>query len=240
MALVLNSEVQVATIVSAYPVTRRMFEALGIDYCCGGRRMLLEAAAEINMPVESLLAVLQATIEQAESAPRTERDWQQASLDDLMAHIISSHHTYLNTELSRLDGMMQKVRAVHGEAHGDVLNALADIFNGLKVELEAHLRKEEEVTFPAIARLVQGVCDPAVRTTIRELETEHDHAGEALAKMRDLTHGYETPEDACATYFGLFESLQALERDLHQHVHLENNILFPRALRMAATCERAA
>lgn len=239
-ALALNPETLVGAVVATYPVTRRMMEALGIDYCCGGNRMLAEAAAEANVPVETVIAVLNTAIAQAAAAPPLERDWQQAPLDDLMAHIVITHHTLLRRELPRLRDMLQKVQHAHGAMHGDILQPLAETFTGLATELEAHLHKEEDTTFPAISRLEQGICDKSTLHMVTELEDEHEHAGTALATMRKLTNQYALPRDACLTYSGLYEGLQELEQDLHQHVHLENNILFPRVRQLIASCERAA
>jgi regulator of cell morphogenesis and NO signaling len=239
-SLKLNPQVQVATVVAEYPATLKMFEALGIDYCCGGRRLLTEAATQAGMPVETLISVLQTTIDQAASAPAVARDWQQMPLDELMDHIVQEYHTRLARELPLLDEMMAKVARAHGAQHGELLQPLSDTFTHLHAELDAHMRKEEDVTFPAVRHLISGVCDEAVRRTIAELEHEHTVAGDALARLREITHNYMLPADACATYAGLYERLQALERDLHAHIHLENNILFPRAMRLVASYDQAA
>ena len=239
--LKLNPEVQVATVVAEYPATKALFEAFGVDFCCGGKRMLAEAAAEANMPVEVLIRALDVVIHQAKANPVVERDWQEAPLEELIDHIIREHHVRLVRELPLLTKTLQKVGQAHGAKHGKVLQPLADTFAGLREELEAHLNKEEEIIFPMIRRLVNGICDKDFTRKIAELEHEHTGAGEALGKMHAITDDYALPPDACTTYAGLYDGLQALERDLHQHIHLENNILFPRALYLARSCgEQAA
>ena len=235
--LAINPEMSVGAIVAEYPATMRLFEALGIDYCCGGKMPLAEAARGVNMPVERVIAVLQAAMLQA---PAGERNWQTAPLDELMEHIVQQHHTFMRRELPRIAEMLAKVRRAHGERHGDVLEPLAETFNALRLELEQHLEKEETVTFPAIRMVLTGQADERARQTIVELEHEHEVAGEALARMRTLTNDYHTPADACATYCGLYNALQDMERDLHEHIHLENNVLFPRTREVLASQGRAA
>jgi regulator of cell morphogenesis and NO signaling len=235
----LTSEMTVGSVVVAYPVTMRMLESLGIDYCCGGKRTLADAARGAHLPVESLIAVLNTTIAQAGQAPATERDWQTATLDELMAHIVDVHHTFMHREVPRIADMMARVVRAHGPNHGDVLQPLADTFAALREEIEAHLVDEEERTFPLIRRLIAGQRDPQTAEAVRELEQEHDAAGEALARMREVTHNYQVPADACPTFCGLYDALQELERDLHRHIHLENNILFPRTRQVLAQEEAA-
>jgi regulator of cell morphogenesis and NO signaling len=232
----LTADTTVSSIAANYPASLRMLEALGIDYCCGGKLPLAEAAAKAGVPVETALAVLHTAIAQAVAAPAAGEDWLHADLDNLMAHILRTHHTYMHHEMSRLEAMLALVVRVHGPNHADVLQPLAAHYAALKRELEAHLRKEEEVTFPAIAKLAAGQVDEAVARTIAELSTEHEAAGELLAAMRADTGDYALPADACTTYGAVYNSLCELEKDIHQHIHLENNILFPRALKLATPC----
>jgi len=210
-----------------------MLESLGIDYCCGGKLPLETAAAEAGLPVETVIAVLETTIAQSRSSDE-ERNWSDAPIEELIDHIIATHHTYLYRELPRLEGIAALVGRVHGPAHGEVLEPLAAAFARLKAELEAHLTKEETVVFPAIARVVGGQRDDAAVTGAHELEDEHEAAGALLHEMHHLTDDFTVPDDACATYEALYRDLQALEQDIHRHIHLENNVLFPRVLRLLA------
>lgn len=236
----ISPEMIVGAVVAEHPSTMRMLEALGIDYCCGGKLPLAEAAQGANVPVETVIAVLKTTIAQAQQSPALERNWQQAPLDELMDHIVQTHHAFMHAELPRISQMVEKVGYAHGAAHGPMLAALAEVFKNLRAEIEEHLVKEEDVTFPAIRQLLAGRMDERVERIVRELEHEHEVAGAALARLREITRDYALPEDACATFAGLFTALQNLERDLHQHIHLENNILFPRVCQLAASQGKVA
>lgn len=229
-AITITPETTVSTIAASHPATLRMMEALGIDYCCGGKLPLADAATRVGLPVETVIAVLQTAIAQAGETGGADRNWQDALPEALLAHIVSTHHAYLHRELPRLEVMLETVARVHGPHHGDVLAPLLEHFRALKTELTAHLAKEEETTFPAIEQLLQGESgDTAVRT-IAELADEHEAAGALLEAMRTDTRNYTVPEDACNTFRALYDGLQELEGDIHRHIHLENNILFPRVL----------
>ena len=230
--LTITRDTALGDIVSAYPETMAMFEALGIDYCCGGKRTLNEAADGISMPVERLQGVLNTTILQVSQTGGMVQNWQQAPLEEIIRHIQDTHHVFMGRQLPRVQELLDKVQRAHGKAHGAMLDELGRTYGQLREEIEGHLHKEDTVTFPAITRLIGGTCDSIIRTTISELTAEHDNAGAALEQMRAVTHGYQLPDDACVTFSALFDGLQAMERDLHAHVHLENNILFPRSLAM--------
>lgn len=222
----------VCEIAAAYPATLRMMESLGIDYCCGGKNALEAAASQVGIPVATAIAVLETTIAQAAAGSEQEANWNDAPFDALIQHILDTHHTYMNRELPRLDGILTLVRRVHGPAHGDILEPLGQAFTALKSELEAHLRKEEEVVFPAILRVVQGARDAAALAGAKELEDEHDAAGAILHDMHRITHNFAVPDGVCATYEAVYRGLQELEGDIHRHIHLENNVLFPRLRRL--------
>jgi regulator of cell morphogenesis and NO signaling len=225
----------IGEIAAENPAVTRVFEKYGIDYCCGGKIPVAEACKARGIQVADLEAELvQATATRAPGG----QDWQAAELSALIDHIISTHHVYLKSELPRLQFLMDKVLAAHGKNHGDSLAPLGRTFAELRAELEAHLMKEEMVLFPIIRGLElakqQGRQAPAahcgsVNNPIRVMEHEHDSAGRALEAMRQATGNYTLPADACNTYRALFHALGELEADLHQHIHLENNILFPRA-----------
>ena len=205
------------------PAMARVFERHGIDYCCGGGRPLQEVCQEKGLSPEAL---------RAEAVPPAtpETDWMQATLPDLIQHILDRHHVYLRQALPQLDRKLARVLEAHGQADGPLLGELSRIFSGLRDELMAHMGKEEQVLFPMIRHLSAGVPAPMpLDGPIGMMEYEHESAGRALAAMRRLTHDYSVPEHACGTYRALFFELGELEADLHQHIHLENNILFPRA-----------
>jgi regulator of cell morphogenesis and NO signaling len=232
-------ETSVGQLVSQRPARARLFDQLGIDYCCGGGKSLAEACRAKNLDAKTVAAVLSAFDDQA-TAPADARDWTQASLTELCDHIEQTHHAYLKQELPRLDHCLRKIAAKHGPADGRLVELL-NVFLGFRAELEHHAMKEEQILFPLIRRLEAG-ANPAsfhcgsVNNPIRVMVMEHEHAGTALAQMRELTGGYQAPADACNTYRATMDALLVLERDMHRHVHKENSILFPRA----AEAEQAA
>lgn len=233
--------INVATTVRELAVTRlgatRVFEKLGIDYCCGGNRTLADACVKAKVPVETVADFLV----QAELGPHALselEDWQTASLTSLIHHIVEKHHTFTKAELPRLVKLINKVCAVHGAQHPELLQ-LKTIFLSLKEELEPHLLKEEQVLFPYITQLDAAIDQqsPAphaffgtVQNPVRMLSLEHDTAGDLLREMREITNDYAVPPEACMSYRALSQALLEFEADLHQHIHLENNLLFPRAI----------
>jgi regulator of cell morphogenesis and NO signaling len=226
----------IGQLVTERPSRAHVLERFGIDFCCGGKRPLGAVCAEHEVNVEALLGALR----EADAAPvrQDDRDWSQATLAELIEHIMSTHHAYLNAELPRIAGLVDKVFQVHGQRHAE-LRECRDVFRALKDELDAHLQKEELVLFPLIARMegsqlaLRSHCG-SVQNPIHMMEMEHDSAGAALARLRSLTRDYEPPADACNSYRVLLSSLAGLEADLHQHVHKENNILFPKAMKLEA------
>ncbi|MBK9305029.1 MAG: iron-sulfur cluster repair di-iron protein [bacterium] len=228
----------VAELVIKYPVLRETLERLGIDYCCGGKKPLAAAVADAGRDWTAVRAELQAALAAAaDGAPPA--DWNAAALGALVDHILQKHHVFTRTQLLRLDGLLDKVQNAHGAHHGSVLADLRRVFDGLRAELDAHLMKEEQILFPAIMGIdafMSGRGErPAIHCgsvghPIRQMEHEHDGAGQALVAMRRITADYRLPADACQTYCALYDGLQALEADLHEHIHLENNILFPRSV----------
>ncbi len=218
-----TKETHVSDVAAAMPATIRIFQQRGLDFCCGGHRPLAEACAEHQIDVDELLAEL----EQSGDQPTQERDWRDAPLADLIAHIQTRFHMPLRDEIPRLDAMVDKVVSRHGDYYPEMLLALQREFRGLRDELLAHMDKEDEVLFPAI------LAHARIDAPIEVMEQEHEHAGAALAAMRAITGQYTLPPGACPTFQGLFYGLDQLERDMHVHIHLENNILFPRAMAKA-------
>jgi regulator of cell morphogenesis and NO signaling len=213
----------------------RVFEKFGIDYCCGGKRPLADVCKEKGYDTALIQRELDAAMAYAGPA---ERDWTTASLSELIQHIVSTHHEYLRRELPAIETRLEKVYRVYNERYGPTLTGLPEVFAGLKNELDTHIIKEEMILFPAIARYEAAVnagqplpSTPfgTVSNPIHMMEDEHESAGRALVQIREITKNFEVPEYACVTFRALMSGLDELERDLHMHIHLENNVLFPRA-----------
>jgi regulator of cell morphogenesis and NO signaling len=234
MSVELNTKV--GELVLERPETMRTFERLGIDYCCGGHRSLEEACRLAKQDPAAVLATL-ATLAPPSAGVPSLQDWTRASLTDLIQHIVATHHDYLREELPRLDLLMGKVLRAHGERHAE-LARVAEICEALAADLMPHLMKEEQILFPFIRQMEQGqtgsACFGSVQSPIRVMEMEHEAVGALLAELRDLTGVYTTPADGCATFRALYDGLETLERDLHLHIYLENQILHPRATAMEA------
>jgi len=221
------------------PNATRVFERFGIDYCCGGHRQLAEACAAANISLNDVVTgIEQSDLHAANAAKKT--NWQSESLDSLVAHIVSTHHVYVKEEVPRILQLISKVVSVHGERHPELFR-VQQIFGDLGQELFTHLMKEEQILFPYVVQTERSAqsgqaaphsCFGTVQNPIRMMEMEHDSAGEALRELRGITSNYEPPADGCTSYKTLYQALRDFENDLHQHIHLENNILFPRALGM--------
>jgi regulator of cell morphogenesis and NO signaling len=199
----------------------KIFEKLGIDYCCGGKRPLAEVCWEKGYDPDTVRNELEAAIARSQTA---ERDWNTAPLAELINHIVSTHHEYLRRELGPLEARLEKVYRVYNERYGPTLTGLPEVYSALRSELELHIQKEEMILFPAIIGE-----SPFVSSPIRVMEAEHDSAGQALTRIREITNDFAVPDYACVTFRALMSGLAELEQDLHRHIHLENNILFPRA-----------
>jgi len=213
----------------------RVLERHGLDYCCGGKQPFGEACTAKGLDAKEILREL----DDAARTNTADRDWQTAPLQELVAHIVETHHAYLKLDLPLLQARIEKVVSVHGGRDPEMLPRLAAVFAALRSELEMHLHKEENILFPFIVqygraelqkRPVPPVPFGSIANPIAMMEREHDGAGDALEEIRKLTGNYDPPSYACATVRALYEGLQALEKDLHMHIHLENNILFPRAI----------
>ena len=229
-----NSEQTVREIAIANPSSTRIFEALGIDYCCGGNHALSVACARASVPVERVVGLLEQCAE-----PSTQDVPNDASLGELTRHIVDRHHGYVRRESPRIQALLIKVQGKDGFAHPE-LTEIKALFDALAQELGEHMLKEERILFPYIQALGDGAvpsaCFGSVESPIAVMIADHENAGSALAKMRVLSDGYQPPQGACPTFHALYAALEEFERDLHWHVHLENNILFPRAI--AADRER--
>jgi regulator of cell morphogenesis and NO signaling len=219
------------------PSSIRVFEKFGIDYCCGGRKPLAEACTAGNLEINAVIAALEA----ATKTPDSEAEnWAGRSLESLITHIVTTHHAYVKRELPRLAILAEKVVNRHGPTKTE-LPVIAAALAQLDEELTQHLAKEEAVLFPYIADLERAravgtakphSCFGTVANPIAMMTQEHEGAGTLLAEIRRLSRDFTTPEDACPTFHAFYDGLKEFEQDLHQHIHLENNILFPRAIEM--------
>lgn len=231
----LNKSVSVGELVAQRQSRACVLEQYGIDYCCGGKATLEEVCLKKGLNVEEVLEKLHES--DLKTNQHNERDWTRATLKDLVEHIVSAYHKPLRQELSRIAGLAEKVARVHGGNHPEMIEVL-NIFNRFKLQLELHMQKEEMVLFPGIAAMeASGTpqifgCGGGIEHPIEMMTLEHDEAGEAMSAMRSLTHDYTPPEDACGTFRVLLYALAQIELEMHQHVHKENHILFPRALEL--------
>ena len=234
----LTSHQTVAEIAAGSLSAVRVFEQYGIDYCCGGNRPLEEVCREKGLVEADVLELLAAS---AAAATNQEKDWNSAQLSELIHHIVTKHHEYLKLELPRLAQRLRKVMEVYGAQDAATLAPIPDLFAGLREEMEQHMHKEEAMLFPFIeryeacvlaGRMIPPVPFGSIANPIRVMEREHDSAGGALRQIRVSTKDYAVPAHACITYKSLLEGMREMEADLHLHIHLENNILFPRAIAM--------
>jgi len=219
----------VGELVAGRPGLSRVFQSFQIDFCCQGGRTLLEACEKKNVSLDSVIEQIE-----AEAADRTPDDANPAGLPphELVGHIIEIHHGFLRREFPRLHAMSERVAHVHG-GHTPSLVEVFNVFCGLEDELNCHMVKEEEILFPAISAMSRGESGPMrLDGPIACMLHEHDAAGKALERLNEMTGGYRPPVDACNTYRALFAGLADLEEDLHRHIHLENNVLFPAAQEM--------
>ena len=219
-----------------------VFERLGIDFCCGGHRTLREACRDRQVnPLDVLLQMSEACDRRDQTVPRF-ADWPP---DALIVYIVNHHHSYVRRVLPSIVAHTRKLAQTHGGKHAE-LKQIAGIFEDVADDLTAHMLKEEGVLFPYINTLATAIRlgEPVPRAAfgsvekpIDMMEHEHEDAGRAMARIRELSRNYALPEGACTTYLACFRELEEFERDLHVHVHLENNVLFPkaRALAMASS-----
>jgi len=227
------------------PNATRTFEKLGIDYCCGGSKSLHDACVQAQIPVEHVLDELERAGSFTPAAETTGQDFANGTLSWLVERIIAKHHGYVKQEIPRLQQLLNKVVAVHGTIRPE-LGQIRKLFQEMAAELTSHMMKEERILFPFIVELEEAVSNgrakprPAfgtVKNPIHMMSLEHDSAGAAIKEISALSSNYEPPKGACFSYKTLFAALKEFETDLHQHVHLENNILFPRAIAMENNAE---
>ncbi|HSQ67404.1 MAG TPA: iron-sulfur cluster repair di-iron protein [Polyangiaceae bacterium] len=215
----IDRSLSVAEIACDVPGAPLVFEEAGIDYCCAGSRSLADACTNAGVPVERVVADLEKGTTRGLPA---DRRWNDGTVEELLDFIESTHHEYTRREMERLDALMDKVGHAHGEAHPE-LAEVARLYAALEEDIRPHLLKEEEVLFPMIR-----AKQPAIEGPVEVMLVDHDAVGEILRELRAATNGYTVPADGCGSWRALFDGLRALEADLHRHIHLENNVLFPR------------
>lgn len=231
----------VGEIATEVPGAARLFEQRGIDFCCGGKQTLAEVCQTKSLDLEAILAELAAG---GQKADQTDEHWREEPVESLTAHIVKRHHQYIRQEVPHLQTWLDKVVAVHGERHPE-LAVIRERFSSMAADMAQHMAKEEMILFPAIAKLSiraaarkgNSVANlppspSSIAQPVRMMLMDHDHTGNDLGAIRKAANDFTLPDDACGTYRALYNGLAEFETDMHQHVHLENNILFPRALVM--------
>lgn len=237
--MTLYDEKQVGEIAAEFPTAAGVLEKRHIGYSFRGKHPLVDACRMAGARARDVMEEVETATgtEQASGTP----DWSTVPLWQLVQHILDRHHAWLRRELALIERMMEHVSDVHGTKRPNSILPLKRVFTHLRDELEEHMSLEEHRLFPAIVSLgsVAGSGRPvgqpqfgSVRTSISMMERDHDLAAQYLDEMRDVTYGYDLPENACHSFRELYDELQALEADIHTHIHLENNVLFPRAARL--------
>ena len=215
-----------------------IFEEAGLDFCCKGNRSLKSACEDKNIDPQKIVSELR-KLSDSGNGKQNVNDWQ---LDFLVDYIVNNHHQYVRRMIPVISLHADKVASVHGKNHPETLK-IADLFLAVREELEAHMMKEERILFPQIKQMVltqkensQFFPPPfgTIQNPIRMMELEHTSAGDAMHQIRELSNNHTHPEDACNTFKALYSELKEFEEDLHKHIHLENNILFPKAIELEA------
>src|SRR6266536_2786819 len=235
----INSSMTVREVAIELPQSTRLFERLKIDYCCGGDRPLTEACSSAGLEINDVIGMLESA-SKSDTSEDVALDFQSVPLTELVAHILDTHHVFTKHEMARLELLSKKVISAHAENHPG-LHKVGALFDTLCADLKPHMFKEEQILFPYILTLASASIENSavpfapfgtVNNPIRMMMMEHDAVGEILRQLRTTTSDYSTPPDGCISYHTFYEALEAFERDLQQHIHLENNILFPRAIEL--------
>ena len=226
----IHDQTTLGDLIVQHPELASTLEALNLDYCCGGQQTLTTACSVAGIDLATTLETLNATPLVAEPA-----EWASLDMAALADHVETVHHAYLHDALPRLGDLAEKVAGVHGENHPELIH-VQQTYAALRADLEPHLMKEERVLFPMIRELAAATSAPSfhcgtLANPISAMAFEHEQAGELLAKLRQLTDNYTAPSDACGSYRALYSGLAELETDTHQHIHKENHVLFPNAMR---------
>jgi regulator of cell morphogenesis and NO signaling len=222
----------VGDIVAEFPKAAEIFKEHKIDFCCGGDKLLTVAVKELNLDEVTVLEKLnQAYAALVKNKQESQDiDWRQQSFAQLIDHIVSTHHLYLQRELPQISEFTNKILRVHGAKHGE-LAKVHKLFHILKMELEQHLIKEEEILFPLIKEYEKNPSAQSlekIKNVTNDIEAEHEQAGDIIKELRKITNQFQYPADACTSFKIAYQKLEEMESDLFQHIHLENNILHPR------------
>jgi regulator of cell morphogenesis and NO signaling len=223
-------------VILKYPVTSQLMRGYKIDFYCGGQRMLSRVIAEHSLDEATFLSRLNQVVDREMALRHKEMDWEAMPVDEMMDYIVQNHHAFLKDRLPALGELIYHMMRDKGEKYPE-LYELYTVFHVLKSELESHIQKEEKRIFPHLQWVAQGVFsldELHERPELADMEAENLIAGEALKRIRALTHDYELPEGACRTYAITLKKLEALEHDLLRHIHLENHVLFPRVMSHSA------
>jgi regulator of cell morphogenesis and NO signaling len=232
----IDATATVGELASTIPHAPRVLEKFGIDYCCGGGQSLVDACIARGADLTEVMR----EISNSKGINGTDQNYYDLNQRELIEHIINTHHEFTRNEIWRLSLLVEKVVSVHGAGHPELLE-LRKTFSDLAQDLTLHMMKEENVLFPYIVTIEAKVTSGSVLTRppfitvqnpVRMMQFEHDLAGELLRELRHLTSNYTVPADGCASYQSLYEGLRQFVDNLHLHIHLENNILFPRAIEM--------
>lgn len=229
-----NATSKLGDIVAEFPKASELFKQYKIDFCCGGNRPLKEAIEEANLNEQFILEKLNELYAEYTNKNEKDRNWQEAPLGELVEHILNKHHAFMWAELPNISELTTKILRVHGTHHPELFK-VHKLFHMLKMELESHLTKEEEIQYPAISKFEKSGNKDDLKEAVRiikELEDEHTGAGDILKELRVITNDYAVPADGCTTYRLTYDKLREMESDLFQHIHLENIILFPRLFEM--------
>jgi regulator of cell morphogenesis and NO signaling len=234
-----STETRVNEIALSNPGARRVLEDAGVDYCCGGAKSLQDACIHAGVTADEILKRLR---QNCELAGPGDTEWTSAPLMELTRHIRERHHQYVRDSIPRVLALLAKIREKHGGKHREI-EEIEKLFGGVAREMTVHMQKEEQILFPYIDALERsargnGSVEPpffqTVRNPIHAMMKEHDSAGELVKRIRKESAEYTAPADACTSYKATYRELRQFEEDLHLHVHLENNILFPRAVELEA------
>ncbi|NBI05549.1 iron-sulfur cluster repair di-iron protein [Senegalia massiliensis] len=231
MNKIINKEQRIGEIATIFPGATNIFMDYEIDFCCGGDRPLSVAIEEKDLNEYELLDRLNSGYEKMKDELESSDNFKEKTMSEQIDYIVNKHHTFMKEEMPITQELLSKILKVHYVSHGTELSKLHRLFNNLKAEIEEHLIKEEELLFPMIKQYEKDPTEENRKKAFKvleETESEHEAAGDILKEMRKITDGFKVPEDGCNTYRITFEKIEAIEKDLFEHIHLENNILFER------------
>lgn len=223
----LHENASIGSLVAKVPEYATLFEKLGLDYCCKGNAQLKEICNEKKLDVAKVLQELKQI---STSDPII--DWDQLSLEEIVEHIVNTHHAHSRQELPRISQLLNKLNTKHGKRY-PYLAELQNVFEKMKDDLLEHMDEEETVVFPLLIQLKEKYPQGELNNHLGSLDEDHLETGAALEKIRELTNGHTSPPGACMTHIVMLDSLKRLEKNLHEHIHKENHILFPRAAAMS-------